>query len=184
MEEINHINIHNVFTAAATVTQPIYTGGKIAAYYKLCQLSEELNHSELDTKKQDIMMETDKAYWMVVSLVKKSQVAQEYLDLVKLLLYNVNKMLEHGVATLSDQLTVQVKENEANVQLQKVDDGIVLSKMVLAKICGLPLDTDIITEDELERKSDQPYFELRLDSLNMENIFANRDEIKSLSIAT
>ena len=47
-------------------------------------------------------------------------------------------MLEEGVATRSDLLMVDVKLNEARIALTKVDNGLTLSRMALAQLCGLP----------------------------------------------
>lgn len=57
-------------------------------------------------------------------------------------------MLEEGVATRSDLLTVEVKLNEAKIALTKVDNGLTLSRMALAQLCGLPVNTRMELEDE------------------------------------
>ena len=57
-------------------------------------------------------------------------------------------MLDQGVATRSVLLNVDVKVNEANVALTKVKNGLVLSRMALAQLCGLPLDSPMILADE------------------------------------
>ena len=184
LQDINHVDIHNIFAGMVVLEQPIFMGGKIAAYYRITKYYEMLNESRYDTQKQKIAMDTDKAYWLVVSLTKKKAVAEEYIKYINQLLDNVNKMLIQGVATKSDQLTVEVKQNEANVMLQKVSDGIVLARMSLAKLCGLPLDTDIITLDEANDNINKFNCEQSINKIDMANVFANRDELRSLSFAT
>ena len=61
---------------------------------------------------------------------------------------NVQAMVNEGVATRSDLLTVEVKLNQAQVDQTKVDNGLVLSKMALAQLCGLPVDTPLTLADE------------------------------------
>jgi outer membrane protein TolC len=90
----------------------------------------------------------DQAYWQVVSLRHKQRLAQSYLDLVKKLDGDVQKMIEEGVATRSEGLSVSVKVNEAEMTLTKVNDGLVLSKMLLCQLCGLPVSEQLSLVDE------------------------------------
>ena len=89
-------------------------------------------------------------------------------------------MIAEGVATQSDGLTVAVKLNAAQITLAKVDNGLALSRMALAQICGLPVNSIFTLEDEsLERVAPQ---ETPL-SYNMEEVFKNRNEVLSLNYA-
>ena len=90
----------------------------------------------------------DQAYWQVVSLKHKQRLAQAYLDLVKKLDADVHKMIDEGVATKSDGLTVDVKVNEAEMALTRVNDGVVLSKMLLCQTIGLPVNEQVMLADE------------------------------------
>lgn len=62
-------------------------------------------------------------------------------------------MVKQGVATRADRLKVNVRVNEADMQITQVDDGLVLAKMLLCQACGLPMDSDITLADE---NSDEP----------------------------
>ena len=90
----------------------------------------------------------DQAYWTVVSLRQKQKLAYSYRDLVKKLDDDVAKMIKQGVATRSDGLKVAVRVNEADMQITQVDDGLVLSKMLLCQLCGLPMSSNITLADE------------------------------------
>jgi outer membrane protein TolC len=84
----------------------------------------------------------------VVSLRHKQKLAEGYLDLVKKLDDDVQKMIQEGVATRSEGLSVSVKVNEAEMMLTKVNDGLVLSKMLLCQLCGMPVSEQIVLADE------------------------------------
>lgn len=171
----------NMFAGAATLTQPLFMGGKIIAYNKITKYAEQLAQMQHATGIEDLILNTDKAYWQVVSLVNKKKLAESYLKLLETLDSDIDKMIAEGVATKADGLSVKVKKNEAEVTLLKVENGLSLSKMVLCQICGLPLDTDISLEDE------------NMDNLTLPNLYtesnvntalANRHEIKSLELAS
>ena len=76
----------------------------------------------------------------MVSLAHKKNLAVSYLELVKHLDGDVDKMIAEGLATKADGLTVKVKVNEAEMTLTKVSDGLSLSRMVLCQLCGMTTD--------------------------------------------
>ena len=171
----------NLTVGAATLTQPIFMGGKIIAYNKITKYAEQLAEAQHATGLQDIILNTDQAYWQVVSLANKKKLAESFLNLVQKLDSDVSKMVNEGVATKADALSVKVKVNEAEMTLTQVENGLSLSKMVLCQLCGLPLDTDITLADEDMSSLTLPnaYTEA-----NVNTALANRQELKSLELAS
>ena len=138
----------NMFTGAVYFTQPIFMGGAIVAMNKMADINEDLAANSLEAKRQSTLFSIDQAYWQVVSLRHKEKLAQSFVELVKKLDNDVQKMVEEGVATKSDRLNVSVKVNEAEMALMKVTDGLVLSKMLLCQLCGLPVNEQVTLADE------------------------------------
>ena len=167
----------NLYVGAATLTQPIFMGGKIIAYNKITKYAEQLAQSQHATGMQDVILSTDQAYWQVISLVNKKKLAESFLKLVQKLDSDVSKMV---VATTADELSVKVKVNEAEMTLTQVEDGLSLSKMVLCQLCGIPLNTDIRLADENMENLTLP--DMYTES-NVSTAFANREELKSLELA-
>lgn len=171
----------NLTVGAVMLTQPIYMGGKIVAYNKITKYAEEIARNQHDLALQDVIVEVDQAYWQIVSLQSKKKLAESYLELVKKLDSDVQKMIDEGVATKADGLSVKVKVNEAEVTMIQVNNGLFLSKMLLCQICGLDLNSDIALEDE-----DADSFKLpeQADSADVNIAFNNRPELKSLDLLT
>jgi outer membrane protein TolC len=138
----------NIWTGAVMLTQPVFMGGSLIALNKLADISELLMANSADVRTQQTLYDTDQAYWQVVSLNHKKRLAESFLELVKKLDNDVQKMIEEGVATRSDGLAVSVKVNEAEMTVSKVNDGLVLSRMLLCQLCGLPLSEPIVLADE------------------------------------
>lgn len=141
-------DIHNVFFGAVTLTQPVYMGGKIVAMNKLTGFAKQLAEALRDNEAENVIYAVDAAYWQVVSLKAKQRLAESYVNLLDSLDRNVGLMVREGVATKADKLSVDVKLNSARVDLTKVDNGLVLSRMALAQLCGLPLDSPMLLADE------------------------------------
>ena len=173
-------DVHNVFAASLTLTQPIYMGGKIRAMNNITHYAEQLAQSMHRTKVQDVVYSVDEAYWRVVSLVAKQKLAESYLKLVKNLDDDVQKMINQGVATRANKLTVDVKVNEANVALAKVNNGVELSRMALNQLCGLPIHSRFTLEDENKK---EVVGSLHATHVVMDSVYARRHEIRSLELA-
>lgn len=173
-------DVHNVFAASLTLTQPIYMGGKIRAMNNITHYAEQLAQSMHSTKVQDVVYSVDEAYWRVVSLVAKQKLAESYLKLVKNLDDDVLKMINQGVATRANKLTVDVKVNEANVALAKVNNGVELSRMALNQLCGLPIHSRFTLEDENKK---EVVGSLHATHVVMDSVYARRHEIRSLELA-
>lgn len=170
-------DVHNVVAGAITLTQPVYMGGQIRAMNSITKYAEELAQSMRNSKIQEIVYAVDEAYWLVVSLSQKKKLAESFVKLVDTLKYNVEAMFEAGLVTRSEVLMVNVKCNEAEIALAKVNNGLVLSKMSLSQICGLPIDTYLSLQDEELMRLDSSALEY---SYNIEDIYARRQDLQSL----
>ena len=169
----------NIFGAAFMFTQPLFMGGKIIAYNKITKYANEIAVMQHDMSMQDVILSTDQAYWQVVSLSYKKKLAEGYLTLLTKLEDDVDRMIAEGIATRADGLSVKVKVNEAEMTLTQVDNGLQLSRMLLCQLCGMDLNSDFLLvdelRDELPNSSIQPEYD-------MEEVVANRSEIKSLQL--
>lgn len=172
-------DVHNVFLGAVTLTQPLYMGGAIRAMNDITRYAEDLARSSRNSAAQDIIYNVDEAYWLVVSLGEKKRLAESFVQLVDTLRYNVTQMFDQGVATRSDCLTVDVKYNEAQVALTKVTNGLTLSRMSLAQVCGLPVNASMTLADEhLSHAAPAPNVAFADTALS--DVFARRQDLASL----
>ena len=167
----------NMFAGAVMVTQPVFMGGAIVAMNKMADIGETMAANSMETRRQQTLYQIDQCYWQVVSLRHKQKLAQGYLDLVKKLDTDVQKMIEEGVATRSEGLSVSVKVNEAEMMLMKVNDGLTLSKMLLCQLCGLPMDKQVTLADEETEEIATTSLAPKLD---VEQAAGNRPELKQL----
>jgi len=174
-------NIHNVMGGALTLTQPIYMGGKITAMNQITELAQELAQEMHMSKVEDVIYNVDAAYWQVISLCAKQKLARSYVHLLESLSNDVKAMVAEGVATRANQLSVDVKLNEANVDLTKVDNGVTLSRMLLAQLCGLPVNTQMSLADEGRDELDMS---IAPSSYNLDEVYDKRHDVRSLTLAT
>ena len=170
----------NMFAGAVTVTQPVFMGGAIVAANKMADINEQMAANSLDMKTQGTLYHIDQVYWQVVSLRHKQTLAESYVALVKKLKGDVQKMIDQGVATKGDGLSVSVRVNEAEMALTQVTDGLELSKMLLCQLCGLPEDEDIVLADEASEELSVKSEDLATAEAGADVAFENRPELKVL----
>ena len=174
------MDIQNVYVGAISIEEPLYVGGKIRAYNKVTAYAKELAETQLDGEDQKVLVTVDEAYWQIVSIANKLRLTDQYVDLLRQMDKNVEIMKNEGVATASDQLSVRVKLNEAEMSQIKAQNGLMLSKMLLCQLCGMPLDSEIALKDELNETLEIPADEV---TYTQEELYENRPELKSLELA-
>ena len=176
-----HLDIQDVWLGNVSLVQPVFMGGKIIAYNQITKYAKELAQSMNDLKLQDVIYKTDEAYWQVVSLVNKKKLADSYVSLLRKMDTDVQALIEEGIATQVDGMSVRVKLNEAEMAQTKVDNGLALSRMALAQLCGLPLEESLALADE--NIESLPESASSSGSFSVEEAFINRQELKSLDYA-
>ena len=162
--------------------QPIFMGGAIDAANQIADIGELMAENNLNMKTQATLFTIDHTYWTVVSLREKQKLATSYRDLVKKFDDDVSKMIRQGVATRADKLKVDVKVNEADMQITQVEDGLALAKMLLCQLCGIPVDEEITLADE-DSKELSITAETNSESIVPDSSFSNRPEVRMLQNA-
>jgi outer membrane protein TolC len=181
LKDLGHLDIQNIWIGGVSLVQPVFMGGKIVNYNQIAQYAKELAESMNNRKLQDVVYQIDETYWQVVSLTNKKKLADSYVSLLQKMNSDVTEMINEGVATQADGLSVKVKLNEAEMAQTKVDNGLALSRMLLAQFCGLSLEEPVFLADEnIERL---PMQERKL-SADVNEAFMNRQELKSLDLVS
>lgn len=181
INDLQHLDIQNVWVGNVALVQPVFMGGKIVTYNQITAYAKELAMSMNDQKLQDLLYKTDETYWQVVSLVNKKKLADAYVELLRKTDEDMVALIAEGVATQADGLSVKVKLNEAEMAQTKVNNGLALSRMLLAQLCGLPLTDTLTLADE---QLDNFPVEERTTSVDVNQAFMNRNELKSLDLAS
>lgn len=157
-----------IFTGGFLLRQPIFLGTKIVQANKIAGSLSNIAHEEVILKQADVIGKVDTAYWRVISVQEKVQLAKAYKALLDRLANDLENIYQEGIITRNELLRVQVKQNEVALSLVKAENGLQLSRMALAQLLGmdeanLVLSSAVISEQELiprlellaEQKGDQ-----------------------------
>lgn len=183
-ERVRHlgtVDLRNVYVANLTAIQPLYLGGRIRSGYQMASLAEKLQTELRATTATEVETKVDETYWQVVSLVSKEKLLDQLVSLLEKTVQDVDASIEAGVATKADGLSVRTKLSEAEVKRSQVTNGLQLSKMLLADLCGLPEDEPFTLADEasLELSLPQP---IRHTEAELPAAIERRSEVRSLRL--
>lgn len=181
VNDMQHLDVQNIWVGNVSLVQPVFMGGKIVNYNQITKFAKQLAESMNNLQLQDLIYKTDETYWQVISLVNKKKLADAYVDLLRKMDSDVTAMIYEGVATEADGLSVKVKLNEAEMAQTKVENGLALTRMLLAQICGLSLEEDLSLADE---KLDNFPVETTQASADLNEAFMNRNELRCLDLTT
>ncbi len=148
-KEAGEFGSKNLFMLNASITQPVFTGGKIRQTYKISQYGEQAASAAEKKKTAEILYKTEGYYWQVLSVQEKVKLANDYKIMLEKLVTDLENLYQEGIITHNDLLKAKVKLNEVNLKLLKAQNGLSLAKMALCQVTGLPLETDIRLTDSL-----------------------------------
>ncbi len=135
--------LKNMFVGSFSVMEPLYAGGKISTAYEMSKLGVNMATENIRLTESEVIVKTHEAYYQAVKAKELGDVARSYKTLLDELKKNVEGAFRHGMSTRNDIMKVQVKQNEAELSIQKADNGYQLAKMNLCHIIGLPLNSEV-----------------------------------------
>ena len=134
-----------VYMGGVSVEQPIYMGGKIRAAYRMSRHGQRMAEANRSLVSTEVIVKTDEAYSLLVKAQEMQEVARSYHALLQELMKSVESAHRHGLKPKNDVLKVQVKLNEAELNIRKADNALRLAQMNLCHYVGLPLNTEVRT---------------------------------------
>lgn len=125
---------------AVTLTQPLFTGGKIVYGNKLAALGVEAGQQQARLSDNEVLLNTEQLYWQLVSLHEKRKTLDTLEQQLDTLLKDVEVSHNAGLTTLNDVLQVKLKLNDLKSRRINLENGIDLAKMALCQKIGISLD--------------------------------------------
>lgn len=143
------LGLDHAYTVGGLLEMPVYMGGKIRSAYRMSAIGTEMAELNVHYNRAEVIAETDGAFWQYVRLQELELSAQKYKEVVAELVKNLTDARQVGLASGNDLLKAQVKLNEAELLLQKTQNGKQLAGMNLCRVIGLDLNTALQAVDSL-----------------------------------
>ena len=143
------MGLDHAYTLGGLLEMPVYMGGKIRSAYRMATIGTEMAQLNLHYNRAEVIAEADEAFWLYVRLQELELSVQKYKEVVEALVKNLTDARQVGMASRNDLLKAQVKLNEAELLLQKTQNGKQLAGMNLCRVVGLDLNTALQAADSL-----------------------------------
>lgn len=147
------MRMRGTYMAGLTLTQPLYTGGKIAAARRMARIGEAAAEERRRMTRMEVLVEADNAYWTLVAVDGKVRMLERYAAQMDTLFRQTAAACEAGLAIENDRLRVEAKRSEIRYQLQKAQNGAELCRLSLCRVIGAGSDVRPVPTDTLFRVS-------------------------------
>lgn len=132
---------------SVALSEVLYAGGKIKNGRKIAASAYNLETSQQALTQSEVFLNTESAYWNLLSLYEQVTLAKKYLASLDTLLTDVTNRYEVGFINKNDVLRVKVRMNNAEISLQAAQDGLEISKRSFAQMIGLNTLDFVLAED-------------------------------------
>lgn len=122
---------------SVTAVQPLFAGLKIVTGNKLARLGEEVGRLQLQKTESEVREQTDAYYWQVVSLRDNLSTIEAVERQLEEIHRQVELSVKAGLVTTNDLLRVELRQQEIASNRLKVENGLKVSKMLLAQHIGV-----------------------------------------------
>ena len=143
------LRMRGTYMAGISLTQPIYTGGKIATGKRLARIGNETAREQQRMTRMDVIVEADRTYWTYIAVARKVGMLESYSAQMDTLHRQVAAACHAGMATENDLLRIEAERSDVQYQLQKAKNGADLCRMSVCRIIGVGFDTQIEPTDTL-----------------------------------
>ncbi len=159
--------LDHIYTAAATVTQPIYAGGQIRNGNRLASVGVDVSKTYVELSERDQLLQTETWYWQLTSAIKQKETILKYEKLLNQLLKDVTLSQKKGLIQKSDLLKVQLKLTETSVKKTQLNNAIEALSRALCQHIGLDYNPQLTPSDVI------------IDSATPESLFISPDSTVS-----
>ncbi len=137
------IDPYSTFTLSATLTQPVYSAGRILNDYKFARLSVDYSEIQVDVERQDLVLEVYEAYYGMMQSQKLLEVADKSIEALRAQKNQAEEFYKAGVVPKVDVLSTEGLLAQAMIQRTQAVTDIERYKATLCLLLRYPQETRI-----------------------------------------
>lgn len=140
--------ITHSYAARVQVSQPVFTGFRLASAKEAASFGAEAARAELTREESTLALMTEKAYWGWVQARQAQHVLEDMAAQMRSHEQRVQHLSEQGLARQSDVLSVRVRRSDVEVKAVEARTMAAVAAMRLNSIMGNPLETELMPQDD------------------------------------
>lgn len=139
--------MHGMYMAGFTLTQPVYTGGKITAGNALAEIGVSSAQEQQRQMRMNVIADASNAYWNYIAVGRKIRMLETYERQLDTVYQQTHVAVKAGMATENDFMRINAKRSDIKYQLQRAKNGADLCRMQLCNLTGLAADAAVEPSD-------------------------------------
>ncbi len=165
----------NQYSSSFNLSQNIYDFGKTSSQVKIQKINLDSSGADLETSKEQIVLNVKQAYYSVIQAARNRAVAEESVGQYKQHLDQSRGFYEVGTKPRYDVITAEVNLSNAKLNLITADNALKIARVNLNNAMGVPDAPAYTVQDSLAYNK----YEITLDDA-LSGAMANRPDVKSL----
>lgn len=141
------MQLKGAYMAGISLTQPIFTGGKIVTANRVASIGKQISEEQLRAARMDVIADAEKSYWTYVAVRAKVKMMESYLTMMDSIYETTDFAVRTGMSSRQVLLRVETRRSEIVYRLQQARAGADLCRMVLCRAIGVA-DTVTINPTE------------------------------------
>jgi outer membrane protein TolC len=142
-------DLHNFYSLNLDLYQPVLTGGYLKNTQRAAEYEVEMMKSLVDMSKQDIMLNSDMAYWRAVSKRETYRLQQKYMETIGKFLKVIQDRVDEEIVGMNELFQAKVRYNNAEYRVIMSEKDYKVSVMDLNRLIGLPAGVTANVADSL-----------------------------------
>ncbi len=143
------------FTMSATITQPLYTGGRLLNNYKFARLGVDYSALQVEVSRQDLILDVYQAYYQLIQSQKLLLVADRSVRALEALRNQTREFYKAGVVPKVDVLATEGQLAQARVQRTQAQTDIGRYKATLNFLLRYPQESPIDVVENIAYRPNQ-----------------------------
>ena len=136
----------NTLSYTLSLSQPLFTGGKLTSGLSLAMEGEKLSREDLRKASIELIFNVKNAYFSMLKVQKFVTLAQEAVETAREHLDQVKVSLSAEIATKADVLRAEVQLKSQEQNLIKAQNGLALAGCAFNHVLGRDLEEMIVLE--------------------------------------
>ena len=142
------LRMRGAYMAGLTLTQPLYTGGRIRSGRRLAAIGQDIADEQLRQARMDVIAEADKAYWTYAATCSQVCTLEALTRQLDTLCTQTAAAVRARLAVRADQLAAQARLSDIRYQLQRARRGAELCRQALCNAMGASPEARFVLTDD------------------------------------
>ncbi|MDG5816142.1 TolC family protein [Chitinispirillales bacterium ANBcel5] len=143
----------NIYNASVTVNQPLFTGGRTRAGHQMAKEATNAADNERIATEKELIKDVTQAYYTVLSSRRSLEAIDSSITLLEQLVTDLKNGVEVGMRGEHELLQAQVQLSNQQLTRRQAQSGADAATGFLANLMGLPIDKELLLDDDIPSPS-------------------------------